>query len=71
MENTIKQPARFKVGQRVIVTPEWDKPYATIRATVTDTEKGEEDWKFYVKFNGRDHMSRTGGVFFAEEMQAV
>lgn len=66
-ENTISQPARYKVGQKVIVRSE---PYSYLsqRAVVTDVEKGEEDWKFYVKFNGRDHSGRDGGLFFAEEM---
>jgi hypothetical protein len=71
VENLITQPAKFKVGQRVVVTPDYDRPYATLRAVVTEVEKGEEDWKFYVRYEVRDCKGRQGGLFFAEEIQAL
>jgi len=68
-ENTINQPPRFSVGQKV--RAEDYNGLKTQLAKVNAVEKGEEDWKFYVTYNRRDHMGRTGGMFFAEELESA
>ena len=68
MENTITQSARFSVGQKVSVC---NDEYIHRIGKVREVVKGEEDWMYYVDYNCRDHMGRTAGVYFAEEMTGV
>lgn len=65
-ENTIDQPARFRVGQ-LVKCQDTTCAYLTHTGRVAHVEKGEEVWKFYVSYNG----GSRGRVHFAEEMQSI
>ena len=67
-ENTVNQRPRFIAGQKVhVLLPPYE--YLKPLATVTDVAKGETDWRYYVRYNGRGPGSGYPyAVCFAEEL---